>query len=110
IYSFPLTVVAAISLLPEAWSPPEWLRQTFVALGVLPAFGSAVYKGVLFSTSAQPGWNDARWLGGYLTNSALMLGCAELLALSVLIGQEPAAAVQDRQGEQLRAEIGRANV
>ena len=34
------------------------------------------YKGVLFSTSSQPGWKDARWLGGYLINSALVLGCA----------------------------------
>jgi hypothetical protein len=55
--------------------------------------GSALYKGVLFSTSAQPGWRDARWLGGYLTNSAVMLGCAELLALSILTGHERAAAV-----------------
>jgi hypothetical protein len=63
-----------------------------VVLGLLPALGSAAYKGVLLSTNAQPGWRDARWLGGYLTNSALLLGCAELLALSVLMGQESAAA------------------
>jgi hypothetical protein len=37
----------------------------------------------LLSTNAQPGWRDARWLGGYLANSALMLGCAGLLALSL---------------------------
>jgi hypothetical protein len=93
IYSFPLTVVASMSLLPAEWAPSEWVRQTVIALGVLPAFGSALYKGVLFSTSAQPGWKDARWLGGYLTNSALMLGCAELLALAILMGQDRAAAV-----------------
>jgi hypothetical protein len=71
----------------------EWVRKAAVVLGLLPALGSAVYKGVLLSTNAQPGWRDARWLGGYLTNSALLLGCAELLALSVLMGQERATAV-----------------
>src|SRR5258707_12035103 len=64
-----------------------------VVVGLLPAFGSAAYKGVLLSTNAQPGWRDARWLGGYLTNSALVLGCAELLVLSILMGQERAVAV-----------------
>jgi hypothetical protein len=93
VYSLPLTAAAALSLLSEEWASPEWVRQAVVALGVLPAFGSALYKGVLFSTSAQPGWRDARWLGGYLTNSALMLGCAELLALSILMGQERAMAI-----------------
>jgi hypothetical protein len=88
----PLTVAAALSLLPETGTTLEWVRRTVVVLGLLPALGSAIYKGVLLSTNAQPGWRDARWLGGYLTNSALMLGCAEMLALSVLIGQEHATA------------------
>src|SRR5262249_35122366 len=51
-----------------------------------------VYKGVLLSTNAQPGWKDARWLGGYLTNAALMLGCAEMLVLSVWLRRASAAA------------------
>src|SRR5260370_20580712 len=92
IYSLPLTVAAALSLLPEEGMAIEWVRRLVVVLGLLPALGSAAYKGVLLSTNAQPGWRDARWLGGYLTNSALLLGCAELLALSVLMGQESAAA------------------
>ena len=92
IYSLPLTVAAALSLLPEGGMALEWVRRLAVVLGLLPALGSAVYKGVLLSTNAQPGWRDARWLGGYLTNSALLLGCAEMLALSVLMGQESAAA------------------
>ena len=92
IYSLPLTVAAALSLLPEGGVAIEWARKLAVVLGLLPALGSAIYKGVLLSTNAQPGWRDARWLGGYLTNSALMLGCAELLALSVVMGQESAAA------------------
>ena len=64
-----------------------------MVLGLLPALGSAVYKGVLLSTNSQPGWKDARWLGGYLTNSALLLGCAGMLVLSVLTGQTRAAAI-----------------
>ncbi len=93
IYSLPLTAAAALSLLPEGGLVVEWARRLAVVLGLLPALGSALYKGVLLSTNAQPGWRDARWLGGYLTNSALMLGCAEMLALSVLMGQQSAAAV-----------------
>src|SRR5260221_1717127 len=93
IYSFPLTVAAALTLLPEAGMTLEWVRRAAVVLGLLPALGSAAYKGVLLSTNAQPGWRNARWLGGYLTNSALLLGCAELLALSVLMGQESASAI-----------------
>ena len=93
VYSLPLTVAAALSLLPDGGMTLEWVRRLAVVLGLLPALGSAAYKGVLLSTNAQPGWRDARWLGGYLTNSALLLGCAEMLALSVLMGTESAAAI-----------------
>ena len=55
--------------------------------------GAAAYKGVLFSTTAQPGWSRARWLGGYFTNSALLLGAVELLLLATVMGQPKAAAV-----------------
>jgi hypothetical protein len=48
------------------------------------------YKGVLFSTTDQPAWRDARWLGGYLTTSALMLGSAELLAIATLLDRDEA--------------------
>src|SRR5437763_1015308 len=93
IYSFPLTVAAALSLLPEGGMTLEWVRRIAVVLGLLPALASAIYKGVLLSTNAQPGWRDARWLGGYLTNSALLLGCAEMLVLAVLLGQERASSL-----------------
>jgi hypothetical protein len=88
-----LFLVAAISLLPAGWMPLEWVRRPAVVIGLLPALGSAVYKGVLLSTTAQPGWKDARWLGGYLTSSALMLGSAEMLILSILMGHASAAAI-----------------
>jgi hypothetical protein len=93
VYSFPLAVVAALGLLPDAGPGVEWVRKAAIVLGLLPALGSAAYKGVLLSTNAQPGWRDARWLGGYLTNAALLLGCSELLTVSVFMGQERATAV-----------------
>jgi hypothetical protein len=98
VYSLPLTLIVAIEaaqalgLLPSGSIALEWFRRSAVVFGLVPAFGSVAYKGVLFSTSSQPGWKDARWLGGWMANSALMLGCAELLAVSVLIGHARADA------------------
>ena len=93
IYSVPLTVAAAISLLTVEWTTLETVRRVAVLIGLLPALGSAVYKGVLGSTSSQPGWKDARWLGGYLTNSAFVLGCAEMLVLSLWMNNASAVAI-----------------
>src|SRR5271163_3446544 len=93
IFSLPLTAAAGLSLLAILGWDFEWARITAVVLGLVPGFGSAAYKGVLLSTNAQPGWKDARWLGGYLTNSALLMGCAELLVLSALMRQTRAAAI-----------------
>ncbi len=90
IFSLPLTAAAALSLLAELGIDFEWARIIAVLVGLVPGFGSAAYKGVLLSTNAQPGWKDARWMGGYLTNSALLIGCAELLLLSALMGQAQA--------------------
>jgi hypothetical protein len=93
IFSLPLTAAAALSVLAEVGWDFEWARIAAVVMGLLPGFGSAAYKGVLLSTNAQPGWKDARWMGGYLTNSALLMGCAELLVLSALKGQTQAVAI-----------------
>ena len=93
IFSLPLTAAAALSLLAELGWDFEWARLTAVVVGLLPGFASAAYKGVLLSTNAQPGWKDARWMGGYLTNSALLMGSAELLVLSALMGQTQAIAI-----------------
>ena len=90
IFSLPLTAAAALSLLAELGWDFEWARLLAVVVGLLPGFASAAYKGVLLSTNAQPGWKDARWLGGYLTNSALVMGCGEFLVLSALMGQTQA--------------------
>lgn len=92
-YAVPLTVLTGISLLPGGGAGLEWLRRMTLVVGLVPAFGAAVYKGVLFSTTAQPGWSSARWLGGYLSSSALLLGAAELLLPAIVMGQTKAAAV-----------------
>src|SRR5271168_3086030 len=93
IFSLPLTAAAGLSLLAELGIDFEWARILAVVAGLLPGFGSAAYKGVLLSTNAQPGWKDARWLGGYLTNSALLMGCGEFLVLSALMAQTQATAI-----------------
>ena len=93
IFSLPLTAAAGLSVLDELGFDFEWARILAVIVGLLPGFGSAAYKGVLLSTNAQPGWKDARWLGGYLTNSALLMGCGELLVLSAVVGQTQATAI-----------------
>jgi Ni/Fe-hydrogenase subunit HybB-like protein len=89
-YSAPLVLIVAIDVLSSGGGVLGWVRTVAIVLGILPALGSAVYKGVLFSTSSQPAWKDARWLGAYLTSSALMLGCAELLAISLLMRHDAA--------------------
>src|SRR6202012_1506724 len=93
IFSLPLTAAAGLSVLAELGWDFEWARILAVLVGLLPGFASAAYKGVLLSTNAQPGWKDARWMGGYLTNSALLMGCAKLLILPVLMGQTQAVAI-----------------
>lgn len=49
-------------------------------------------KGVLFSTTFQPGGKDARWIGGSLTHLALTLGSALMIAIAAAIGERRAAA------------------
>src|SRR5271156_6731484 len=93
VFSLPLTAAAGLSGLAELGWDFEWARLLAVIVGLLPGFGSAAYKGVLLSTNAQPGWKDARWLGGYLTNSALLMGCGELLILSALMGQQQVTSI-----------------
>ncbi len=85
-YSLPLTLIVVFGL----FGIQGWVRTLAVVAGIPFALGSAAYKGVLFSTTAQPGWRDARWLGGYLVSAALMLGAMELLVLAVLMGREDA--------------------
>jgi hypothetical protein len=84
-YSLPLGIVAVLGFLPET-PVVETVRKTAMLLGIVPAFLSAVYKGVLLSTSSQPGWRDARWLGAYHTTGAIVLGAAEMILLALAMG------------------------
>jgi hypothetical protein len=94
VYSLPLTALAAMSLVPDGATTLAWARRLVIVAGFPFALAIAFYKGVLFSTNSQPGWKDARWLGGYLTSSAFLLGGAGLLALSLLLGQGPAVVIR----------------
>ncbi|HXL53373.1 MAG TPA: NrfD/PsrC family molybdoenzyme membrane anchor subunit [Gemmatimonadales bacterium] len=94
VYSLLLTAIVAVEFVAAAgWVPGDsaaawWIRTLAVVVGLPFAFGSAAYKGVLFSTTAQPGWKDARWLGAYLVNTAVTLGAAELLVIAALTGEQ----------------------
>jgi hypothetical protein len=96
--SFLLTIMVLTHLLPEDWIWAVWTRKVAAVIVLLPALASTVYKGVLFSTTAQPGWRDARWLAGYLASSAVMLGSAEMLILALWLGEATAV-------ERLRAAL-----
>jgi hypothetical protein len=96
VYSLFLTaIIAAEFVVALGWLPGDtgmaWGMRKAAVIGGFPfAFGSAAYKGVLFSTTSQPGWKDARWLGAYLVNSALLLGAGELLVIAALMGEAEA--------------------
>ncbi len=89
VYSVPLTVAALFSVLPQG-NLVRGVRLVAVIVGLLPALASVIYKGVLLSTTAQPGWKDARWLAGYHTFSAVLLGCAVMIVLAYITDQPPA--------------------
>ena len=86
-YSLPLAIAALLALL---GIQPGWFEALVLITGILPALGTAIYKGVLFSTSSQPGWKDARWLGSYLTSSAFLLGSALFVVLAIWMKQDRA--------------------
>jgi Ni/Fe-hydrogenase subunit HybB-like protein len=92
VYSLPLTVAVLLDLF-AGGAGMEIVRKVAVVVAIVPALASAVYKGVLLSTSAQPAWRDARWLGGYLAYKAFVLGCAVMVVLAFLAGQTHAARV-----------------
>ena len=95
-YSLPLGLLATIEVLAMLGigGVAGWVRTVVIVLGIPFAMGSAMYKGVLFSTTSQPGWKDGRWLGGHLTNSAIAIGCAEFLAIAAVWGQGPISAIR----------------
>jgi hypothetical protein len=93
VFGLCLSAILAMELLAGTSTKLVPLRQALITVALLPSLASAVYKGVLLSTTAQPGWRDARWLGAYLSSAAVLLGCAELLLLSVCMGEGKATAI-----------------
>jgi Ni/Fe-hydrogenase subunit HybB-like protein len=85
-YSMPLTLLVLLAFLPDGQATRA-VRPVLLVIGLALAVTVAVYKGVLFSTTAQRGWGDARWLGGYLINSALVLGAGGVLLIALAKGQ-----------------------
>jgi hypothetical protein len=100
LYSLPLAAVVAVQALEFVGVRPggaAWVadvRRALLVVALPFCFGSMAYKGVLFSTSAQPGWKDARWFGAYHVGSAFALGAALLLALAVATGAPDVRAVR----------------
>lgn len=97
LYSLPLTALIAadvlvlVGIFPGGSGAFATVRTMLLAVGLPFCFGSMAYKGVLFSTSAQPGWRDARWFGAYHVASALAMGAAVLFGLAVAGGHARAA-------------------
>jgi formate-dependent nitrite reductase membrane component NrfD len=60
-------------------------------VGLPFALAVANYKGVLLSTTAQPGWCSMRFLGALLSISAGAMGVAVLLAVAALIRADETA-------------------
>lgn len=88
-YSLAVGLLATAGLLPGA-AAFDAGRRALVLVGMVPALAVALYKGVLFSTTAQPGWREARWLGAFLLNSAYHFGAALTLVLAGLLRQQDA--------------------
>ncbi|MBX9679264.1 MAG: polysulfide reductase NrfD [Gemmataceae bacterium] len=94
--AFALSITGIVALQTFQWlgvlpNDAPWIATTqrvLAALGLPLAFGVAAYKGVLFSTTAQPGWRIARWLGAYHILSAMAVGLWTLLALAAWLEME----------------------
>ena len=104
VYSLPLSLAAIVSLLNwpvfaqvRDFVPSgvlallEWARKPAVVFALLPAIGSAVYKGVLISTNSQPGWQGSP-LAGWLHDECRSVARNHP---SVLSGSDPQAGTSD---------------
>ncbi len=83
--------VAFILALVEFPAAAVW-RALAGAIGILPALYVAAYKGVMLSGTAQPGWKDARWLGGEFALSAGAMGTAGLMLIALPLAEADALA------------------
>ena len=69
------------------------VMQIIAIAGLIPALIIAAYKGVLFSTTAQPAWRTMRWLGAAFALSAIATGAAMMLAIAASAGDLSAARI-----------------
>jgi formate-dependent nitrite reductase membrane component NrfD len=72
---------------------PNAVMQSIAIAGFIPALIVAAYKGVLFSTTAQPAWRTMRWLGAAFALSATSMGAAVMLAIGSGAGDVSAARI-----------------
>jgi Polysulphide reductase, NrfD len=72
---------------------PSSVLSVLAAAGLAPALVVSLYKGVLFSASAQPGWRRMRWLGAAFATSSAASGAALMLLLAWRLGDMQAASV-----------------
>ncbi len=65
------------------------ILELIAAIGLIPALIAGTYKGVLLSTTAQPGWSRMRWLGATFSISSATIGLAVMIAAAELFGPAP---------------------
>jgi formate-dependent nitrite reductase membrane component NrfD len=72
---------------------PRSVLTVLAAVGLAPAIVVSLYKGVLLSATAQPGWRRMRWLGAAFATSSIASGAALMLLLAWRLGDMEAASV-----------------
>ena len=86
-------VIAFLAFVASILNLPTAVLQIIAIAGLIPALIAAAYKGVLFSTTAQPGWRTMRWLGAAFVLSGISMGAAMLLAIASSAGDWGAARI-----------------
>jgi hypothetical protein len=72
---------------------PSSVLTVLAAAGIAPAIIVSLYKGVLLSATAQPGWRKMRWLGAAFATSSAASGAALMMLLAWRLGDRDAASV-----------------
>jgi hypothetical protein len=86
-----LTAISFAACVAVFLSVPQSVLIVLAAAGLAPALVVSLYKGVLLSATAQPGWRRMRWLGAAFTTSSMASGAALMLLLAWRLG--------DKEGE-----------
>jgi formate-dependent nitrite reductase membrane component NrfD len=88
-----LTTIAFAACAAVLLELPDSALTALAVIGLAPALVVSLYKGVLFSTTAQPGWRRMRWLGAAFATSSVASGAALMLLLAWRLGDSDAARV-----------------